>query len=509
MNGDRDTSPLSNHPTERTPLISSTSHHVETPAAPEPLVDPVVNKLRVRESGFQHIPVEQLCPDTLTSEMSRVAFVLVVLLSLHQTIHVGPKASFEHLSEHWRQERRDHDFLEAIRGQLVTHWEAFLLPEPSTSDIEHVLWVSFPLNESGRRARLVDLLALREAPGDILAHHVVYLSLLRTWTLGPIERETRTSILGRVSRRFVSVISRVLHLLDLLVQVAFLLLLVSYVLRPPTASSEETSPQPVPGTREILLMIYSSSQIFRPIQVTTISSALVLFSFLSRLPSVPYPDDFSFGTLMTALTIHILQLHLPVHPSPVFLLPFQTGLPLTTLVWHGVTRIFLPVLAFFLPAILIAFFLLSISLSDVLLHFPFLSATLDPAPLEARTTFVFLLALLLVLMVCSVIMLVLVYPFLSSSNPPSEWDRYSTSIGLDARRSFIRLVVAYSERRFFPPPFNLLQFFFIRIPEFIFVRVGAKKVLKWLDGIEGALWSIFVLPVSLVLGSFFLLDRIP
>lgn len=294
---------------------------------------------------------------------------------------------------------------------------------------------------------------------------------------------------------------RVLHLLDLLLHTVFLVLLIWYIFSPPTTPLDEDAGRLTPGVREIMMVVYSFSEVCRA-KSTFIPAAITFLSLASHLPSVPLANDVAFGGLLVALTLNVLQLHVPVHPSPIFLLPPSDVLPLSTLVWHGMSRIFLPVMAFFLPSILIFFFLLSMSLSNILSTIPFLTNNCGPSPLEARTAFVFLLVILLGIMICSIIMLILVYPFYSSTNASSTWDRYSHSVGLNARRAFVRVVIAYSGRKIFPPPFNLL-YLLVAVPKAIFRLVGAERPLVWFDKLQDVLWHLTILPCSLVAGSFF------
>jgi len=286
--------------------------------------------------------------------------------------------------------------------------------------------------------------------------------------------------------------------MDLIFQLTYMVALLHYAILPPITSTDSTLTA-VPGLRECYLMVYSFAQICNLQTFAATPYLLTILSFATCLPSIPYPQDYAYSTLLAALSANMLMLHLPVPPSPLFLLPFENVLPLSVLIWHGTSKIFLPTLLFFLPALLLAFFLLSTSLSDTLLQTN--ANTMEPSPLEARMAFLFLLAVLFILLLCSLVMLILVYPTLSSATPPpSSWDRYSRSIGLDARRKFVEIVVHYSTPYVFPPPFNLLSLI-TRVP---FYMVGLLRRHSWrakLVGFEGWLWRITVGPMALVVAG--------
>lgn len=154
-------------------------------------------------------------------------------------------------------------------------------------------------------------------------------------------------------------------MLDLVLFLLYFIALVHYAVLPPISPVEQTQ-QVSPGPREIFILVYAFSQLCRPWETTVLPSLLTLLAFAVCLPSVPRPQDGAYSVVLLAVSLHLLQLHLPRAPSPLFILPFDLALPLATLVQHGIFRIFIPVIAFFLPALLLALFLLSTSLSDLL-----------------------------------------------------------------------------------------------------------------------------------------------
>ncbi|KAH8102600.1 hypothetical protein BXZ70DRAFT_890543 [Cristinia sonorae] len=252
-------------------------------------------------------------------------------------------------------------------------------------------------------------------------------------------------------------------------------------------------------------MVYALGRLCTRWDATIVPFLLTLLAFLSCLPAIPRPQDGAYAVLLLALSLHVLQLHLPRPPSPLVLLPFVTIFPLATLVQHGILKIFLPVIAFFLPALLLALFLLSLSLSDFLqgLHLIVRSASV-PSPIEARTGFLALLAAVFILVLCSLMMFVLVYPHFSSEDaPPSRWDRYSRPIGLEARRAMISIIAKYSfsDSTSFPVPLNLVSFTFVAVPSWTLSLLGFEDWQSRMRTVDDILWLIFAAPLAFDAGT--------
>src|SRR5262249_32932217 len=146
-------------------------------------------------------------------------------------------------------------------------------------------------------------------------------------------------------------------------------------------------------------------------------------------PTLPSPGSIPFDLLLWAFVLHVVKLHLPTPPSPLFLFSQNRTLPLAIFVSRGISRVILPSVLFFLPALLFAMFVLSFSLMDILpnivaVHLPpvHLSSS-NPAPMETRITILYLLGTIIVVLVSSVfIHATALLPFREELNP---WDRYS------------------------------------------------------------------------------------
>jgi hypothetical protein len=284
-------------------------------------------------------------------------------------------------------------------------------------------------------------------------------------------------------------LSRVVHAVDILLQLGYLGLLSHYVLHPPERPIF-TSLGPA-GAREVLLIIYSTASLLSPPTFLIAPFILVSGAFLFSLPATPFPGDTSYSMLLAALLLHVLFLHLPRFPSPNFLISPQVTLPLATLLWHQFTRTLYPCILFYLPATLLASFFLSIALEDSIPHVPPVFTFAQTAPMETRVVFCALWCILVFLMIISSVLLLLFSITLLpvSSQTISPWDKYSIAVGLQSRRIFANAVAAYSVPYYFPPPFNLLQILFVHIPQ-ILSRLFGWKLSQVTEQIEGILWHL-------------------
>jgi len=288
-----------------------------------------------------------------------------------------------------------------------------------------------------------------------------------------------------------------MHAVDILLQLSYLALLSYYVLRPPERPVVTTNRNLI-GAREVLLMVYSVASLLRPPKLPVAPFAFVAGAFLFTLSSAPFPGDTSYSFLLGALQLHVLLLHLPQTPSPVFLFSPGVTLPLATILWHEFTRTIYPCLLFFLPATILASFFLSIALEDSIPHFMGVFTLSELAPMEIRIAFSVLWIILMLLMIISATLLILNAPFHStSSQPVCSWDRYSVVVGLRSRRTFVAAVAAYSEPYYFPPPLNILQLLFVHLPRLL-LRLFGWKESPVTEKIEDVLWYLTTGPLTFV-----------
>jgi hypothetical protein len=293
--------------------------------------------------------------------------------------------------------------------------------------------------------------------------------------------------------------SRIVHAVDILLQLVYLALLSDYAIHPPERPIITSSTNLV-GAREVLLVIYSIASLLRPPTLLLVPFAFVAGAFLFTLPSAPFPGDTSYSILLGALLLHVLLLHRPRTPSPIFLLSPEVTLPFATLLSHELSRTVYPCILFFLPATILASFFLSIALEDSIPHFPTALTLVEPAPMEIRAAFSILWVILLLLMIFSTVLLVLFSGSSISSRQVGSWDRYSVAIGIRSRRIFAAAVATYSVPYYFPPPFNLSQILFVCIPQFLMQSFG-WRVSPVTVQIERILWYLTTGPLAFVMAA--------
>jgi hypothetical protein len=292
-----------------------------------------------------------------------------------------------------------------------------------------------------------------------------------------------------------------LHFIDLFLHFLYIFLLLAYLLIPhywpPVYKGHVWDATP------FLLIIYAFSGLLQASSIQALPYMAVVLAFGFYLPDAPAAGEGGFDLLIFAFVLHILFLHLPVAPTPLLLLKPESSLPLASLLRRGFSDAFLPVLAFFLPALGLSSFLLSVSLKDVFLqiapHFAAFTIT-DEAPVETRTGFLALYFTLDVLFIASLVMLVLNVASTAATitGNISRWDRYGNAVGADARRALIGAVAQYTPSGTsvypFPPPLNLLVVILVRAPTTILRKLRIMDGLNLRAVGERVLWRIFVAP---------------
>ncbi|KAF8271347.1 hypothetical protein EI94DRAFT_1568566 [Lactarius quietus] len=466
-------------PTETTPLVlrrtDSSSHTL-------PPLTPVVNRIRLH--GLQLLDEDlSIFSSPSASVPAQVAFKMIVLLRLYLLAKVHQPSESRDIWEQWSKERTSSLDAEDLERRCMTVWEEFLRVSRSTQEIEDCLWSAYPLEEGGSSS-------VRGMPfNEFLSHELVTLSLLQTWTHGKVSLLLGLSSTDPATLRSVAT-PRVVHAVDILLQLVYLALLSDYIIFPPRWAVITTA-SGSPSAKEVFLMIYSTASLFRTPTFLLAPFVLVAGAFFSSLPHNPLPGDTSYSVLQWAILLHVLLLHLPQIPSPNFLFSPQVTLPLATLIWHEFTRTLYPAVLFYLPATLFTSFFLSLALEDSVPHFPPLSAFAGPSPMEVRVTFIILWGMLVSFMIASSVLLVLFSASLlpNSSRSVRPWDRYSVVVGLRSRRIFATAVAAYSASNYFPPPFNLLQIIIVYIPRRL-LRLFGRKESPFIEQVEGILWNL-------------------
>jgi hypothetical protein len=119
-----------------------------------------------------------------------------------------------------------------------------------------------------------------------------------------------------------------------------------------------------------------------------------------------------------------------------------------------------------------------------------------PSPIETRIGLLAMLGIGIVLLIPALLTpLVLTGSFLQRIHPGRSWDRYSEAVGLEARKYFVRAVIAYSTPHTFPPPLNLLPLV-LQLPSATLRTHGDPS--SALAVLERLLWRITVGPVGAV-----------
>jgi len=341
----------------------------------------------------------------------------------------------------------------------------------------------------------MQLLEEKHTPPEFLSHPIVEAVVMKCWKYGvKAESPQRRSLIERFDALSTP---RVLHLIDIMGQLAFIGSLIHYLLYPPRFFI--TLEQYEQGPREIFLTFMSAASLARRLSIHTLPAILVWPAFRLTLPSVPLPGNTSFCVLHVAFLLQLILLHLPNSPSlPVAINP-KHAIPLSTVLLHGATSLFIPVIFFFLPVLLLATYLVSASLADTFLLV--LPKHLD-VPIDSRFSFFILFITVIVLLLGALGITSAMFPTLASSSAStSKWDRYSREIGLRARRTFAEALVQYEDYRF-PVPFNVLQFL-VRVPCVALSLLG-HPVTPYMELMERVVWRVSVGLVGAVVSGVWL-----
>jgi hypothetical protein len=150
---------------------------------------------------------------------------------------------------------------------------------------------------------------------------------------------------------------------------------------------------------------------------------------------------------------------------------------------------------FFFPLLLVASFLVSFSMADILLKASALLVEISlPSPMETRIAFLYLFAVTLVLLLFSIFLLGAA-PVPVSQENMDTWDQYSREVGHTARMALVDAIAPYVGLYRFPPPFNVMHLL-IRIPHFGAHLLGIE--VAWGAVAEKALWRVIVGPFVII-----------
>lgn len=184
--------------------------------------------------------------------------------------------------------------------------------------------------------------------------------------------------------------------------------------------------------------------------------------------------------------IHIVELHLARYPSPVYLMPIELCLPLAVHIRRKLAQGLIPVVLYLFPVFIFSAYLLSLSVADTFYQIQSL-----PAPMETRIAYLIFSGLVAILaMTCIALLTLLEYP----NSAPDRWDRYSHSGGHEARISWFRTILVYSDPNVFPSPFTFLHIPYLLLPSLNVVGVIEKGVRRVVVGpFAVALYLVFMI----------------
>ncbi|KAI8995565.1 hypothetical protein BD414DRAFT_435578 [Trametes punicea] len=509
MNGIDPRSTRSERPTERTPLLPSRrstqrAQVVDSDTDGLPYIGTSAASLSLEDISTYR--VDNLSPRSLSSRGARTAFALCVLLYYRKSIAEGSTSPRRDVWTRWHEKEQSVAAIRDLDALTARVWADFLVEEGAQEEIAEVLWSAYPVDTySTLSVRVIDFLAVRNAPKELLCHPLIYLSLMDTWNYGPADARGDESIAATLLR-FLDRCGTpcVLHIIDFLAHSIYLCMLYHYLTWPPYLEPIRTF-----DTRRTFVMIYTLSRLANPWSSSCIPRVLVLTSFLSCLPYVPMPNSFTFSVLLFSFCWEIILLHLPgLQPSPLLFLPADWILPLAVLARRSLVKLLAPTV-YFLPGLVACLFMLQLSLIPSLSTFALYS--LYPVPMDARVTYFSLLTTFLLFLCCSFVYSLLVHPFLATLEGPkaSIWDRYTQSVGLEARQSFMRAAITYGTPYYFPRPLNLGQVLLVQIPRFFLVSNWRDSSAKTLALLDSVLWRITVGPAAFVLSGFWLWNLRP
>lgn len=317
----------------------------------------------------------------------------------------------------------------------------------------------------------------------------------------------------------------------------FVTVLTNLVLEPPSTPIYIRLPKKA-GIREVYLFVYALLSI-RP-AFSSLAHALVAISVISAFPSVPLPNTTPHSILLLALSLILLQLHLPTPrwlPSPIYTFRPSTVIPLATLVQSVIRKAIVPAVTFFAPTVTTLFVLLSVALGD---SFPLTVFILNvfglgpegpkvASPSHPQTRLTLLLLFLTATSATSVLILVLVLLFPSmpdsyanaANGPISGWDKFGANNARLAKRNFIAVCLHYAsppshshlERDWvnIPPPWNVVGFVFGSGFGWLVGRIGGgdvdmkrKRGRRWSRAVWMGIWRLVVgTPGAVLSGIWF------
>lgn len=414
-----------------------------------------------------------------TSHTEQRAFQLVFLLYMRSLrLHAMSEDSISFRLDPVEKRRRERENGTAVRKLEAYVEESWidLVEDDNTdgADVQDVLWSRIPFSHGQTECvRVLDLMVASPTNLGLVADPLLTTSLETTWTNGLCDSVVPNSLWDRYDTLATP---RVLHSLHLLFDLIHLFLVLSYLLQPTVRYAT---------LREVSVVIYSIASLLWYWSPVGLIHALILVAFFISRPKSPIPDTFPFLLLIVFVALRAYLYHLPYAPSPLYLFTPHRILPLPSLLHSVQNRIVIPVVLLFIPIFLFSLFMLSFSINDT-----FLTWAASPAPMQSRIAFLVFASLVVVLLLSSLFMLSTQHDRSSSTN--YGWDKYGSTVGFDARISFLQTLLVYTSNNF-PPPFNFVRMVTIGIP------TNVLRIPLWDTALDKILWRLFVGPFVAVI----------
>ncbi|KAG6850816.1 hypothetical protein H0H93_008119 [Arthromyces matolae] len=179
---------------------------------------------------------------------TEISFVLAVLLYLRS--EKCRAVSSNDLYDRWNFHEINIRGVAVLDNTLATIWTSFLAEYRSLRNINTVLWTPMHLQEigNGPKVRVIDLLSESNSPISLLSHPVIISAIDDAWKHGVDTTEFRSQSL--LTRYDALGTPRVIHLIDWLAHVSFVVLVTHYLLYPIELSSLNGRQQYIYGPRE-------------------------------------------------------------------------------------------------------------------------------------------------------------------------------------------------------------------------------------------------------------------
>ena len=300
--------------------------------------------------------------------------------------------------------------------------------------------------------------------------------------------------------------------MDLIFDFGFMVLLFSYVVRPPNCPGPALTC--LKSARETCIVIYAFSVLISARGTNAILSAVTLAAFSLSLTTLPEPGELRFYALLCVIFFRLfMYLVLTILPNPTLLVQHRRSFPPVVFLTQGLIRIVRLMIFFYLPIIVASFLTFSISMSEPLTSsLAYLQAIsgfylpiIGVAPMDTRRIFFLFSVIVWLVVFLSGYILGFSTSMASSDplifSPSTAWDLYTPEIGHIARIRSYRAIVAYVDDYPFPPPFNIFELLLVTIPiglTRLFVNSHLRRAT-----IARPVWNIIVRPLMMIVAPFY------